>query len=60
MPIQLFVYARIGHLFRNQTFRTLAILIVVAVYGLVEWVLLNKATIVSVYWVPYQNAAFLW
>jgi hypothetical protein len=59
MPIQLFVYARIGYLFRNLTVRTLTMLAIVATYGLVEWVLLNKATIVSVYWVPYQNVAFL-
>lgn len=60
MPIQLFVYSRIGCLFRQTTYKTLAMLTVIIGYGLVEWVLLNKATFVSVYWVPYNNAAFFW
>lgn len=60
MPIQLFVYSRISCLFRHSTYKTLAMLTVMAGYGLVEWVLLNKATFVSVYWVPYHNAAFSW
>jgi len=60
MPIQLFVYSRIGCLFRHSTYKALAILTVVAGYGLVEWVLLNKATFVSFGWVPYQNIAFSW
>jgi hypothetical protein len=60
LPIQLFIYSRIGCLFRNPIYKTLAMLTVVAGYGLVEWVLLNKATFVSVYWVPYNNAAFFW
>lgn len=60
MPIQLFVYSRIGCLFRNPTYKTSVIIFIVAGYALVEWVLLNKATIVSANWVPYNNAAFFW
>lgn len=60
LPIQLFVYTRLVGLFRTSTTRMLAMLGVVIVYGIVEWVLLNKATYVSVKWVPYDNAAFFW
>lgn len=60
MPLQLFVYSRIGYLFRSSISKSLVIASVVAGYGLVQWVLLNYATYVSVYWVPYDNAVFLW
>lgn len=60
MPIQLFVYSRISYLFHNPTYKTLVIILIVAGYALVEWVLLNKATNVPVAWVPYNNAAFFW
>lgn len=60
MPIQLFVYPRISYLFRSSISKSLVIASVVAGYSLVQWVLLNYATYVSVYWVPYDNAAFHW
>jgi len=60
MPIQLLVYSRIGRLFRSTTGKSLAVVGIVAGYGLVLWVLLNHARVVSQHWVPYDNAAFLW
>ena len=60
MPIQLFVYSRIGCLFRPSFNKSLAVATIVAGYGLAQWVLLNYSRIVSVHWVPYDNAAFLW
>lgn len=60
MPIQLFVYSRISYLFNHSTYKTLAVILIVAGYALVQWVLLNIATNVSVAWVPYNNAAFFW
>lgn len=60
LPIQVFVYSRIECLFRDTFDRTIVRLIIVSAYGLVEWVLLNKATNVSVAWVPYQNVVFPW
>lgn len=60
MPIQLFVYSRIGCLFRTSFNKSLAVATIVAGYGLAQWVLLNYSRIVSVHWVPYDNAAFLW
>jgi hypothetical protein len=58
MPIQLFVYSRIGCLFSKKIYKTLSILSIVVGYGIVEWTLLNKATVVSIAWVPYSNAMF--
>jgi len=60
MPIQLYVYSRIECLFRSTNLRWMAIATILASYALVLWVLLNYATFVSVYWVPYNNAAFFW
>jgi hypothetical protein len=59
IPVQLFVYSRIGATFYSEKSRALANRIIVAGYAVVLFVLLNYASIVSVYWVPYQNAAFL-
>jgi len=60
LPIQLFVYTRIVGFFRKSTSRMWVSAVFVVVYGMAEWVLLNKADYVSVYWVPYDNAAFFW
>ncbi len=59
IPIQLFVYSRMGTGVFSENSRSLANLIIVVGYALVLFVLLNYATIVSQAWVPYQNAAFL-
>jgi len=58
IPIQLLVYSRIGAAFNSDSSRSLANLVIVVGYALVLFVLLNYADMVSVYWVPYQNAAF--
>ncbi len=58
IPIQLFVYSRIGAAFNSDSSRLLANRVIVVGYAIVLFVLLNYATMVSVYWVPYQNAAF--
>lgn len=60
LPIQIFVFSRIHLLFRNAVSKSLAMIAVVAVYGLFEWVLLNYAPIISNSWVPYKNIAFFW
>jgi len=59
IPIQLFVYSRIGVTFYSDRSRLWTNRVIVVGYALVLFVLLNYASMVSVYWVPYQNAAFL-
>jgi len=60
LPIQIFVFSRIHLLFRHRASKSLAIMCVIGVYGLAEWVLLNYAPIVSNSWLPYNNVAFYW
>jgi hypothetical protein len=60
LPIQLFVYSRIERIFHYSTNRQLAKLIIIIIYGLVQWVMLNIAPIVSIWWVPYHNVIDLW
>jgi len=60
LPIQIFVFSRIGRFFRQTINYSAAVFFIVAGYGLVLWVLLNKATNVSVFWVPYNSVAFPW
>ena len=59
IPVQLFVYSRIGAALFSENSRSLANAVIVVGYAVVLFVLLNYADIVSIYWVPYQNAAFL-
>jgi len=59
IPIQLFVYSRIGAALFSENSRSLANAVIVVGYAVVLFVLLNYADIVSIYWVPYQNAVFL-
>jgi hypothetical protein len=59
IPIQLFVYSRIGVALFSENSRSLANVVIVVGYAVVLFVLLNYADIVSIYWVPYQNAVFL-
>lgn len=59
IPVQLFVYSRIGVALFSETSRSLANAVIVIGYAVVLFVLLEYAPIVSVSWLPYQNAAFL-
>lgn len=60
LPIQLFVYSRVGSVLFSGTMTGVTNGIIVIGYASALFVLLNYATIVSVAWVPYRNAAFLW
>jgi hypothetical protein len=57
MPIQLYVFSRVHRLFRDQRFKTAAVVVVVLGYGLVQWVWLNFASHASA-WLPYQMFPF--
>ncbi len=60
LPIQLFVYSRLGSLFRSSVSRSLTAVAIIAGYGVVLFVLLNYGTVITMAWIPYQNVAFFW
>jgi hypothetical protein len=53
LPIQLYVFSRVHHLFSDSFFKTVVVVGVVIGYGLVQWVWLNFANHAA-QWVPYQ------
>ena len=58
LPIQLYVYSRLGYLFSSSTFRLVSTVTVIALYAASLFVLLNYGAIVKIAWIPYNNAAF--
>jgi hypothetical protein len=60
LPIQLLVYSRLSFLFSSSAFRLLGIVTVIAIYGTALFVLLNYGSMITIAWIPYNNAAFFW
>jgi len=58
MPIQLYVFSRIHWLFNYRLYKTIMVVSVVLIYGMVQWVWLNYANHASS-WLPYQSFPFI-
>jgi hypothetical protein len=57
-PIQIVVWSRLPVLLQMPLLRSSALILVLAIYGLVMWVWLNYA-VHAPYWIPYKNALLL-
>jgi hypothetical protein len=60
IPVQIFVYSRIGFIFRRSYNYSAVVMVIITGYGITQWVLLNKSTNVSIFWLPYNNFLFPW
>ena len=57
LPIQLYVYSRLGYLFSSLTFRFLSTVTVISFYAASLFLLLNYGAMVKLGWIPYNNIA---